>query len=417
MIHMRLIFLSLLLASLLLNGCLKIESKGDKPSATPQVIYVNVTSSPQIIVTVQTTVIPTVTEKIVIASATTVPIPRPKGGLEDLGVRTEYVRLDIQKAANADYHHSPFIYHDASGKSLYPSLKEGEIAWNRIPFAILPDYKSSGKWSVISTAYDDFYSVNFIAGRNRLSEIYLLVMGSFRKGESATVGNINVNYEDGIVQGVPVISNTNIWNYEEDENYPIPKEKLAWESMEDGQKQKLTAFNIAIEQPLTPIGGITIKKAGAGINGFAIFSATGVKKFRAEKISLTQTEFQLPTYSRDYATTLPEGAMINYDDSTGKRIYRQKGIFTAPIFDGETDLADWKKIEWVALMPTGTGVKVFVKTGSDPKGLFTNWIEVINGEDIPKDARLLQWKAEMTTADPGVTPVLRSLALTYENPE
>ncbi|MFH1750115.1 MAG: hypothetical protein ABH863_00380 [Candidatus Micrarchaeota archaeon] len=408
-------FFILVFCTLILFGCLKIESKGDAPSPSPEIIYVNVTSSPQVIVTVQVTYVPTVTEKIVRPSVTTVPILKPMGGIEELGIRKEYVAFDISKAANADYGHNPFQLMNSIGDNLYPDLLGGELMLDEIPYKILPPYSSSGKWNVITTASGEFFSANFLAGRERLSEIRLLSMGSFNQGERKTLAEIWVNYANGEIQKERAISNENVWNYGGDPNFPIPASVPKWQS-DPKSTQELTAIKIPILRPLDPLGGITIKKIGANDEGFTVFAATGIKKFQSKLITQTQTEFQESEYDREFSTTLPEGAMINYAVELGKRAYRPKGTFTSPMFDGETELADWKRIEWDADIPAGTGTKLFVRTGAESNGLFSEWMEIANGDDIPQDARFLQWKAEFETSDSSITPLLREMRILYENP-
>ncbi|MFH1443423.1 MAG: hypothetical protein ABIG96_05295 [Candidatus Micrarchaeota archaeon] len=412
---MRQMLFLLVFCSLILFGCLKIESKGDAPSPTPEVIYVNVTSSPQVIVTVQLTYVPTVTEKIVRPSVTSVPILKPVGGVEELGERKEYVAFDISKAANADYGHNPFQLGNSIGDSLYSGLKEGELMLDEVPYKILPPYSSGGKWNVITTASEEFFSANFLTGRDRFSEIRLLSMGSFIQGDRKTLAEIWVNYANGEIQKERAISNENVWNYGGDPNFPIPTSVPKWQKDPEGL-QKLTAIAIPILRPLDPLGGITIRKIGANDEGFTIFAATGIKKFQSKLITQTQTEFQESEYDREFSTTLPEGATINYAVESGKRVYRPKGTFTSPMFDGETELVDWKRIEWNAIIPAGTGMKVLARTGPTSNGLFSEWVEIANGDDMPKDERFLQWKAEFETSDSSITPILKEMRILFENP-
>ncbi|MFH1443712.1 MAG: hypothetical protein ABIG96_06775 [Candidatus Micrarchaeota archaeon] len=403
--------LMLVFSAALIFGCLQIDSKKSTP--TPEIIYVNV--SPQIIVTVQPTVVPTVTERVVYASPSFAPPIR--GGVEDFGERVEYLNYDISKVANADYHHNPFLMLNAIGQNFYPELKEGTIRWKSVPFTILPDYLSSRKWSVITTASEDFYSASFLTGRERISILDLLVAGNFRKGDRRLLATVKVNYEDGDIQEVKIMSNENVWNYEPDEAYQIPNELIAWQAASD-TKQTLTVIEVPIARPLTPVGGITIKKEATGENGFALFAATGVKKFRTKKITHTQYEFQNLDYNRIYSTTLSAGATINYDDSSGSRVYRPEGIFESPIIDGETDLVLWKSIAWESEVTPGTAIKVQYRTGSNPviDTTWNEWSDIQNNQPISRNARLLQWRAVMTTFDSTRSPLLTEMRLTYENP-
>ncbi len=402
------------IAFVLLAGCVQIDS--NKATPTPQVIYVN--ASPQVIVTVVPSAVPVVTEKIVYPSASKIPYEERKGGLTDLGLREEYVPFDISNAANADYHHNPYLILNTIGKNYFPDLQEGNLYWGKVPFHILGDYDTARKWSVLTTASEDFYSASFLTSRTRITEIYFLVSGSFRKGDRRILGEIKLNYGDGDIQTINVVSNENVWNYEPDAEFPIPLEKIAWQYNGTNGTQTLTLIGEKLTRPLTPISAVTIKRTATGENGFTLFAATGVQKFRTKRLLFTQTEFQEEGYNRVFSTTLTAGAMINYDDSGGVRVYRPEGVFESPVIDGETELVNWKRISWDADQYPGTTVKFQYRTGNTVQidGRWTEWEDVQNNADIPKDGMFLQWRALMTTSDSARSPLLKELVLEYENP-
>ncbi|MBI5225162.1 hypothetical protein HY989_04800 [Candidatus Micrarchaeota archaeon] len=399
---------------LALAGCLQLTSKSENPS--PQIIYVNAT--PQVIVTVQQTIVPTivVTEKVIYPSVSVV--PKPMGGLTNFGERVEFVNFDFSKVANSDYHSNPFFIGNPTAGNYYPDLKAGEIGFEGVPFSISPDYKSSAKWSVLATSGSQFFSANFLTGRTRFSEIYFLLSASFKKGSISELARIRLNYEDGEVQEIPLVANTDVWNYEYDAANPIPKERLVFDSPKSDNSQTLTYIKIKANDPLKPISGITIKKTNAGEDGAAIFAATGVRRFITKQIKHTVTEFQEEKYDRIRTTTLTEGAIINYDSSSGKRIYRADGTFESPILDGETDLAKWKLISWGSIQPNGTKIKIEVRTGMNPKidGLWSPYQEVQIDSQIPTSARFLQWKATLSTTNSEFSPTLKEMRITFENP-
>ncbi|MFH0971034.1 MAG: hypothetical protein V1835_00555 [Candidatus Micrarchaeota archaeon] len=400
-----------LFCAIFLFGCLQIESK--KPTPTPQIIYIN--ASPQVIVTIKEvpTLVPTVTDRIVIPSVSIK--PAPKGSVEDLGERVDYVQFDISKGANADYRHNPFIIHNSVGRNLFPSLSEGNIYWKKIPFNILPDYASSGIWNVITTAGEDFYSATFSANAERVTEIYLLLAASFRAGDQRELGEIRLNYADGDMQPSKIFSNQDVWNYNPDPEFAIPQDSIAWQTTENNLTQTLTIFNLTIGRRLAPIGGVTIKRTASGENGFTVFAATGLKRFQTRAVTHTQTEFQNLEYNRILVTTLPAGAMINYATEGGMRIYRPEGIFESPSFDGETEFVNWKEISWDSDTPMNTKLQIFVRTAQVDMP-WSEWIEVQRNGDVPEDARYLQWKAVLKTTDSSMTPILKQIRLTYENP-
>lgn len=408
----------LLIGTVMLLGCLRIESKDDKNATTPSPIIIYVNASPQIIVTVTTTVVPTitVTEKIIYPSKQPTPSATPKGGLIDLGERIEYETIDLSKAANADYHHNPFKVGDIAGKSLFPELNSGKINWGTVPFEIAPDYISSGKFNTISTGSERFFSTSVLTGLRRFSSIYLLMGSQLSIGDKVELGSVKVNYQDGEIIETRIVANENIWNYEIDQKFPIPAKEIAWTS-KDGNLQ-LSGLSIKIGEPLKPIGGLTIKKSNIGTDSFAIFAITGVKKFNSKRISHANEEFQNLKYNRIYTTTLPEGAMINYVDEGGKRSFRPEGTFESPIFDGETELVDWKILRWNSLIPQNTGIKIEMRTGNSPKvdRTWSEWTPVENGQNPALGQMFMQWRALLSTTDSMVSPVLKEMIIEYENP-
>src|SRR3989344_6618964 len=342
---MRALLIGLVLGLILIAGCLRIESKNASPtpsvSPAPQIVYVNVTPSPVVIISIQPSVVPTVTEKIIYPSPSKIATPERRGGFRDLGERKEYVKLDISKAANSDNRHDPFRMRTASGEALYPKLQAGELKFGDVPFEIPPSYASTGKWNTITSADPEFYSANIILGRVRLSEVHFLLAGKIPAKDNVGLAEIRLNYEDGEIQPQNVIANTDAWNYEEGGMGSVaPPGRVAWAEEVNGSRRIISTLAISNKYPIKPLGAIAIKKGETEGFGIAIFAATGVKRFFEKMVTQTQTEFQLDPYRRDYSTALPEGAMINYDDSSGKRLYRPKGTLTAGIFDGEPDIED-----------------------------------------------------------------------------
>ena len=92
--------------------------------------------------------------------------------------------------------------------------------------------------------------------------------------------------------------------------------------------------------------------------------------------------------------------------------YAASGSFTSRVFDmgGPTS---WGAATWTADTPAGTGVSLLVRTGDTavPDGSWTAFNPVSNGGAVGGNSQYLQYRADLSTAAPGWTPVLRDVAI------
>ncbi len=92
--------------------------------------------------------------------------------------------------------------------------------------------------------------------------------------------------------------------------------------------------------------------------------------------------------------------------------YPAAGSFTSRVFDlgGPTS---WGAATWTADTPSGTGVALLFRTGDTavPDGSWSAFNAVSNGGTVGGNSRYVQYRADLTTGDPALTPVLRDVAL------
>jgi sugar lactone lactonase YvrE len=94
------------------------------------------------------------------------------------------------------------------------------------------------------------------------------------------------------------------------------------------------------------------------------------------------------------------------------------GSFESRVFDARS-FATWGRLSWRAEMPRGTSVAVSARSGNteEPDRTWSDWGPALGepgGSALDRPpARFLQWRAVLTTEDPGRTPVLREVAVTY----
>jgi hypothetical protein len=98
--------------------------------------------------------------------------------------------------------------------------------------------------------------------------------------------------------------------------------------------------------------------------------------------------------------------------------YAASGSYESRVHDARS-FATWGRIGWRAETPKGTGVALASRCGNTetPDRTWSDWATVPGD---PKGAllacpagRFVQWRAELTTRDAEVTPVLREVAVTY----
>ncbi|MBZ5637409.1 MAG: Ig-like domain-containing protein [Acidobacteriia bacterium] len=96
--------------------------------------------------------------------------------------------------------------------------------------------------------------------------------------------------------------------------------------------------------------------------------------------------------------------------------YPASGTYGSRIFDGGT-VRNWGAITWTADLPAATGLWIYVRTGntSMPDGTWTPYVLVpSSGSTIGGASRYLQYRADLSTADPDRTPALREVSISCE---
>lgn len=95
--------------------------------------------------------------------------------------------------------------------------------------------------------------------------------------------------------------------------------------------------------------------------------------------------------------------------------YASSGTFTSRVFDG-TKKRDWGELSWIAGEPAGTDVVLSVRTGDTaiPDGTWTPFAVITSsGDPIAGTTRYVQYRAELSTTDPNVTPALELVSITH----
>ncbi|MBU1674280.1 fibronectin type III domain-containing protein [bacterium] len=93
--------------------------------------------------------------------------------------------------------------------------------------------------------------------------------------------------------------------------------------------------------------------------------------------------------------------------------YVAAASFESRIFDSG-EMGYWDAIGWVGDEPAGTGITVLARAGETPTpdGSWTAYVSVpTSGQELPVTGRYLQYRADLTTADPAVTPALQQLSV------
>ena len=122
-------------------------------------------------------------------------------------------------------------------------------------------------------------------------------------------------------------------------------------------------------------------------------------------------------------TTSPGGEVWIATSNLGKVFkvspnYPLVGIYESPPYDTVT-ISQWGNLWWMGTMPSGTNIKLYTRSGNTekPDQNWSGWSPPYSNEEgspiISPPARFIQWKAELTTQDPSVTPILEGLSLAY----
>jgi hypothetical protein len=95
--------------------------------------------------------------------------------------------------------------------------------------------------------------------------------------------------------------------------------------------------------------------------------------------------------------------------------YAPSGRFTSRVLDAGTRVG-WGAATWPAGRRRATSLRLHVRTGdvAGPDATWSAWAPVAAaGDPVGTTGRFLQYRADLATADPGWTPVLRRVAVAY----
>jgi hypothetical protein len=98
--------------------------------------------------------------------------------------------------------------------------------------------------------------------------------------------------------------------------------------------------------------------------------------------------------------------------------YASSGSFTSRVFDAGHSV-NWDAMTWSAGTPAGTSLSLLVRTGdtATPDGTWSPFSSVpSSGTMLGVTSRYLQYRADLATSDPAVTPSLESVAVDCSEP-
>jgi hypothetical protein len=92
--------------------------------------------------------------------------------------------------------------------------------------------------------------------------------------------------------------------------------------------------------------------------------------------------------------------------------YSKTGSFTSRIFN-YGDTTNWSNVTWNSVTPAGTNVAMFVRTGntSTPDGTWSGFLPMTNGASVGATSQYLQYRADLSTTDSTLTPVLQDVSI------
>jgi len=98
--------------------------------------------------------------------------------------------------------------------------------------------------------------------------------------------------------------------------------------------------------------------------------------------------------------------------------YASAGSFTSRVFDAGSSM-NWDAMTWSASTPAGTGLAMLVRTGDTPTpdGTWTAFAPVpASGTDVGATSRYLQYRADLSTSDATLTPMLEDVTVDCSEP-
>ncbi|WP_324672205.1 N,N-dimethylformamidase beta subunit family domain-containing protein [Hymenobacter sp. GOD-10R] len=98
--------------------------------------------------------------------------------------------------------------------------------------------------------------------------------------------------------------------------------------------------------------------------------------------------------------------------------YASPGSFTSRVYDGGS-AKTWGQASWQADVPTGTGLQLLQRQGNTavPDGTWTPFAAIAsNGATVGGTSRYIQYRADLSTSTPTLTPTLQSLGIACSTP-
>jgi hypothetical protein len=118
---------------------------------------------------------------------------------------------------------------------------------------------------------------------------------------------------------------------------------------------------------------------------------------------------------RPVASTASTDSLLRVD-SMLMTPYTSPGTFTSRVFDAFS-ISAWGAATWDTTTLAGTSVVVRVRTGNTPvpDGSWSAFATITNsGDDVAGSSRYIQYEVVLSTTDPNVTPVLRQIAIAFQ---
>jgi hypothetical protein len=95
--------------------------------------------------------------------------------------------------------------------------------------------------------------------------------------------------------------------------------------------------------------------------------------------------------------------------------YAAAGSFESRVYDSGAGVTSaWDAVTWTSSEPTGTTLDIFVRTGETPipDANWTGFAQILSsGDPVGASSRYIQYRADMTTPDTDITPVLEDLTI------
>ncbi len=135
-------------------------------------------------------------------------------------------------------------------------------------------------------------------------------------------------------------------------------------------------------------------------------------EFSIDGTPIASIPFTVTTTLRPVASDLSVGSGSLTLDWIRLRPYSTTGTYTSRVV-GAGFVANWETITWGAETPSGTSVLLFVRTGPTPVpgGSWSTFTPVGNGGSVDQINAYIQYRVNLSTADPNRTPTLGDVTI------